>query len=76
MIYRSHIAIPSTKPTGPTAARSNSTKSDDISTDASQEDSHDIRDYTKNLRKSRKEELDIANKTDGVKVLRKLLRKL
>ncbi|KAF6022128.1 CNBD1 [Bugula neritina] len=69
-------SIPSNRPSGPTAARSNSTQEEEVDDESQAEQSHDIRDYTKQLRKYRKDEMDIANKTDGVKVLRRLLRKL
>lgn len=74
---RAHYApTTSMKPTGPSAARSNSTAEDDVDCESQQEPSHDIRDYTKTLRKQRKDEVDLAVKTDGSKILRKLLRKL
>jgi len=74
--YRGQHSIPSNRPSGPTAARSNSTQEEEVDDESQVEQSHDIRDYTKQLRKYRKDEMDIANKTDGVKVLRRLLRKL
>lgn len=65
----------SNKSTGPTAATSrtrNSTNKEFGQTD----DQHDIREYTRQIRRQKKDDVDIAVKSDGVKLLRKLLQKL
>jgi len=61
--------------TGPTAARSNTVTMAELDNEEST-DPHDVRNWTKHLRKHRKEEADIELKTDGIRILRKLLRKL
>lgn len=70
------MAIPSNKSTGPTAARSNLTDDTDVDQESQPEMSHDIRDYTKHMRKAVKGSVEIIGKTDGIKILRKLLKKL
>lgn len=72
---RGNHDIPSNKSTGPTAARTMSTDEGKNENEAV-ENQHDIREYTKHIRKHKKDKVGIVVKSDGLKILRKLLHKL